>query len=91
MKYENLVDSLKNIIDKKAQEVGMTIDSYLASTDNNYCILNPKTGLLAWDDKLDYIVYGSMEEAKADCIVGECVIKETIAIEMLNALLTNNF
>ena len=91
MKFENLVLPLRNIIDKKASEVGMTINSYLESTDENYCILNPKTGLLAWDDKLDYIVSGSMKEAQDDCCHGECIIKETIAIEMLNALLTNNF
>ena len=87
MKFENLVLPLQNIIDKKASEVGMTINSYLESTDENYCILNPKTGLLSWDDRYDYIVYNSLKEAQDDCLPGECIIKETIAIEMLNALL----
>ena len=89
--FNALSNTMQETIKAKAKEVEKDLEKYLADTDANYCIMvaerNP--AILAWDKKYDYIVYGSMDEVLEDTEVGDCVVTETVAINILDFVVKN--
>ena len=84
--FNALSHTMQEAIKAKAKEVEKDLEKYLADTDANYCIMVAERNhaILAWDNKYNYIVYGSMDEALEDAEVGDCIVTETVAISMLD-------
>ena len=89
MKYtfEQLSDTMKKIVSKKAKENGISVDEYLEHTNDNYCIEDLRGRPICFGDNpnsCDYIVYGSFEDAKADLQIYQMIVTETSALIYFN-------
>lgn len=89
--FNALSNTMQETIKAKAKEVKKDLEKYLADTDANYCIMAAERNhaILAWDKKYNYIVYGSMDEVMEDAEVGDCIVTETVAINILDFVIKN--
>ena len=83
--FDKLSPIMQDVIAEKAEECEVELKDYLASTDDNYCILT-EIGVANWHcgGDYDYVVYGDIREAHDDCGWNDQIITETQAIEILN-------
>lgn len=89
--FNALSYTMQETIKAKAKELGKDIEKYLADTDANYCIMLAERNhaIFAWDKKYDYIVYGSIDEVMEDVELGDCIVTETVAINILDFVVKN--